>query len=150
MLKTKQKEAIELLADGCSQVEAARRLGISPATLSSWKRNNEQFRRALAALGRSNPTELESLEQECLFAAMRELNKRLNREDIQEIDAKTLLTIIGKLLPPRTGPAARSETDVSVERSEEPLLELLSDDFRKELYELLVRRLEQTQENSSS
>lgn len=163
MLKTKQKKAIALLADGCSQIEAARRLGITPATLSNWKRKNEQFRRALAAADRRNPTELESLGRECLFAVMRELKKRLNRDDIQEIDAKTLLTIIDRVgkctfTPPRTacgelrrtGAAAQSETDVSVENSEEPLLELLNDDIRKELYELLVRRLDAAKEDSSS
>jgi len=161
MLKTKQKEAIELLANGCSQVEAARCLGISPVTLSCWKRKNEQFRRALEALGRRNPAELESLRQECLLAVMCELKKRLNRDDIQEIDAKTLLTIVDRVGKFKSGPprtvcgelvesAARSETDVSVERSEEPMLELLNDDIRKEVYELLVRRLDATQEDSSS
>lgn len=163
MLKAKQKKAIELLADGCSQVEAARCLGITPATLSGWKRKNEQFRRALEAVGRRNPAEFESLGRECLFAVMRELKKRLHRDDIQEIDVKTLLTVIDRVgkctFTPsrtvggdfrRTGQAAPSETDVSVSKSEESLLELLNDDIRKKLYELIARHLDAAAKDGSS
>ena len=141
MLKDNQRTAIALLARGHTQVETARRIGVSAKTVYNWRNRDEHFQKALAASGDPPVTELETLSHECLLAVTRELKGRLQGDDIHEIAVKDLLTIldrVGKLFTPSVpvGPGG-----VYQERPTDPLLELLNHEARKELYQVLVRRL---------
>ena len=141
MLKQIQRKAIALLARGHTQIETAKRIGVSPKTVYNWRNRDERFKKALAAAGDPPVTELETLSHECLLAVMKELRGRLQGEDIREIAAKDLLTIldrVGKLFTPS---ASAGSGGVYEERPTDPLLELLNHETRRELYQILVRRL---------
>ena len=156
MLNEKQRQVLELLAQGVSERKAVREAGVNRGCLWTWKRKNSEFREAMG-LGaivvekkkeKEKMTALERLRKSCLIAAMRELKKRLRGPGIKEVEAKDLLAIVdrvGKLADEGAGPSRNG----SAGEVEEVLVGQMSDETRRRLYEIIVGESKGTERNEA-
>ena len=166
MVNEKKRRAIEMLREGVTQSETARRVGVSKWEVWKWKREEQGNVKCKTANEKcktdSNSTtgegereenanaELERLKRACLVAVMKELKKRLRGAGIKEIEAKDLLAIVdrvGKLSAEESGSgtdASRAATGSEGE-GEGSLIGRMSDETRKRIYEVLVGEAEGTE-----